>query len=326
MWSTTRSSRASFSWGPGRCSSDAHARYRPTGRPVQEHDSDRRDLPGRLSCHLRPSSAQRLRERIPDLPGVLQILFGCAPVSLARPRAPRYRGIGPHRRAGAACFTKAFGIIFLGEPRDDEARAAHECGSLMRTSMILLGAACVLGGLAGPLLVSRMSSVIASITMMPETDIAGGLAAGTESLRSITIFGLGFLLLAGALAALRRWLLAGRRVVMEGTWDCGFSKPTARMQYTASSFAQPILRMFGFLRLSRRQFTRPAGLLPSEAEFATRTPDVFKENLWRPAFAGVGGLLSRVRPIQHGRIQLYVLYVVLTLLALLLWRLQRNHG
>jgi uncharacterized membrane protein len=48
---------------------------------------------------------------------------------------------------------------------------------------------------------------------------------------------------------------------------------------------------------------------------------LFKENLWRPAFAGVGDLLSRVRRLQHGRIQIYVLYVALTLLALLLWRL-----
>ena len=56
--------------------------------------------------------------------------------------------------------------------------------------------------------------------------------------------------------------------------------------------------------------------------FSTRTPDVFNESLYRPVFTGVGNLLSRVRQLQHGRIQLYVLYIVLTLLALLLWRLR----
>jgi len=167
-----------------------------------------------------------------------------------------------------------------------------------------------------------MIPVIASLAMIPGADIANGLAVGTGSLRFVTIFGLGFLLIVGALAGLRQWLLAGRRVDVEGTWDCGYCKPTARMQYTASSFAQPIMNMFGFLRLSRRYFTRPVGPLPSEAEFATRTPDLFKESLWRPAFAGVDSLLSRVRQIQHGRIQMYVLYIVLTLLALLLWRLR----
>ncbi|MBE0602242.1 MAG: hypothetical protein IH611_01255 [Deltaproteobacteria bacterium] len=245
-----------------------------------------------------------------------------ATTSLAVPGLLVIAGLALIGGLAAACFSKAFGIIFLGEPRGDEARAAHECGPLMRTSMIILAAACVLGGLAGPLLVGGMGSVIASASMIPEADIADGLRAGAGSLRSVTVAGLGILLLAGALAGLRRWLLAGREAGVEGTWDCGYWKPTARMQYTASSYAQPIVRMFRFLRLSRRQFIRPAGLLPSESEFATRTPDMFKENLWRPAFAGIGSLLSRVRPLQHGRIQIYVLYVVLTLLALLLWRLR----
>jgi formate hydrogenlyase subunit 3/multisubunit Na+/H+ antiporter MnhD subunit len=243
------------------------------------------------------------------------------PTSLSAPGLLVIGGLALIGGLAAACFAKAFGIIFLGEPRDDGAREAHECGSMMRASMAVLGAACVLGGLAGPLLVGGMDSVVASVAMIPEADIAAGLDAGRESLLCVTIFGLGFLLLAGALAHLRRRMLAERETGVEGTWDCGYCKPTARMQYTASSFAQPIVGMFGFLRLSRRRFVRPAGLLPSGSEFATRTPDMFKENLWRPAFAGVGDLLSRVRRLQHGRIQIYVLYVALTLLALLLWRL-----
>jgi hypothetical protein len=93
------------------------------------------------------------------------------------------------------------------------------------------------------------------------------------------------------------------------------------MQYTASSFAQPIVRMFRFLLRSNRQFTPPKGLLPTASEFETQTPDMFSENIWRPVFTNVGGLLSRFRQLQHGRVQLYVLYLVLTLLALLLWRL-----
>jgi NADH:ubiquinone oxidoreductase subunit 5 (subunit L)/multisubunit Na+/H+ antiporter MnhA subunit len=222
----------------------------------------------------------------------------------------------------AACFTNAYGIVFLGESRGEEARTAHECGSLMRASMVFLGAACVLGGLSGPLLVGGMGPVIASVTGIDGAEIAGGLDAGAASLRFVSIACLGFLLLAGALALLRRRLLSARRVETEGTWDCGYCRPTARMQYTASSFAQPITRMFGFLRLSHRDFGPPEGLLPSESAFSTRAPDVFSETLWRPAFSGVGNLLSRVRQLQHGRIQLYVLYVVLTLLALLLWGLR----
>ena len=51
----------------------------------------------------------------------------------------------------AACFTKAFGIVFLGEPRSDEAAHAHEAGAAMRWPMVVLAGLCVLIGLAAPL-------------------------------------------------------------------------------------------------------------------------------------------------------------------------------
>jgi hydrogenase-4 component B len=94
------------------------------------------------------------------------------------------------------------------------------------------------------------------------------------------------------------------------------------MQYTASSFVEPITRMFSFLRLSRREFAPPVGPLPSESAFVTQTPDIFEESLWIPLFNAVSDILSRIRMLQQGRIHLYVLYVVLALLALLLWKLR----
>ena len=51
----------------------------------------------------------------------------------------------------AACFTKAFGIVFLGEPRSGEAAHAHEAGAAMRWPMVVLAGLCVLIGLAAPL-------------------------------------------------------------------------------------------------------------------------------------------------------------------------------
>ena len=221
-----------------------------------------------------------------------------------------------------ACFTKAYGVMFVGEPRTNEARAARECGSLMRVSMGILAVACVLGGLSGPLLIGGMAPVVASIAGISEAKTASGFEMGVGSLYYVTAACLLFLLLVGALAFLRLRLLASREVGAVVTWDCGYSRPTARMQYTASSFTQPITSMFGFLRLARQEFVPPAGLLPSEATFATRTPDMFDEGFWRPVFTGIGSFLSRVRRLQHGRIQLYVFYVVLTLLALLLWGLR----
>ena len=221
-----------------------------------------------------------------------------------------------------ACFTKAYGIIFLGEPRGSNALDARESGSLMCESMAVFAAACAVCGLCGPLLIGAMGPVIEAATGCAEAGIAVGLNAGAASLRYVTVAAFAFLLLAGGLALLRRRLLASREVEAVGTWDCGYFRPTARMQYTASSFTQPITGMFKFLRLSRGEFAPLSAPLPSGAEFSTRAPDIFDESLWRPVFVWIGDILSRVRQVQHGRIHLYVFYIVLALLSLLLWKLR----
>jgi hydrogenase-4 component B len=94
------------------------------------------------------------------------------------------------------------------------------------------------------------------------------------------------------------------------------------MQYTASSFAQPLTALFRPVLRTRMRLTPPAGLFPARGALATETPDTFREALFRPAFAAVERALGRLRLLQHGRIQLYVLYIVATLIALMVWRLR----
>ena len=54
----------------------------------------------------------------------------------------------------AACFTKAFGIVFLGQPRSEHAEQAHEVGLAMVMPGVVLAAACILIGLLGASVVS----------------------------------------------------------------------------------------------------------------------------------------------------------------------------
>jgi hydrogenase-4 component B len=63
------------------------------------------------------------------------------------------------------------------------------------------------------------------------------------------------------------------------------------------------------------------GLFPRQGTLVTETPDAFRETVFRPAFAAIGQALGRLRPLQHGRMHLYVLYIVLTLIALIAWKL-----
>jgi hydrogenase-4 component B len=220
-----------------------------------------------------------------------------------------------------ACFTKAFGIVFLGEPRGEHAAHAHEAGHAMRIPMQTLAAACLLIGMLSPVVVRALAPLLEQVTGLPPERVGLEVAQAAGTLGSITMCALGLVALAAVLTALRRSVLSRRLVNQAATWDCGYVQPTPRMQYTASSFAQPLTDLFGPLLATRRRVSPPEGLFPRAASFSTDAPDACREHLYRPAFNGIGRTLSAFRWLQHGRVQLYVLYIGLTLLVLLVWKL-----
>lgn len=221
-----------------------------------------------------------------------------------------------------ACFTKAFGIIFLGEPRSEHAMKGHEAGWLMRIPMLLLAMGCVAIGLLAPRAVGMTQGAVGVVTGLASADVQKHMESLTSPLTSVVWIGILFIVLIVLFAGVRKALLAGRTVRESGTWDCGYTRPTARMQYTASSFAQPLTKMFEVVLRPRCTGSRPAGLFPVPAAFGTETEDVFRHNLYRPVFQGVEWCIARLRFLQEGRVQLYILYIALTLLVLLIWNLR----
>jgi hypothetical protein len=93
------------------------------------------------------------------------------------------------------------------------------------------------------------------------------------------------------------------------------------MQYTASGFAQPLTGLFHFVLRTRRRYAPPVGLFPEASSLATHTADPMYKSVYEPVFAGWGRVLARQRWLQSGHMQLYVLYIALTLLLLLVWKL-----
>ena len=221
-----------------------------------------------------------------------------------------------------ACFTKAFGIIFLGEPRSEHVAHAHETGWAMRLPMLVLAVGCGLIGLLAPLAVRGLRSVLEEISADQRDVVAMNLATATNTLTFVVIGTLTFLLVTAALVLVRRGLLAGRKVGTSATWGCGYAQPTARMQYTASSFAQPLTDLFRPLLGTRKKVVPPKGLFPVAATLKTETPDLTHEEMYRPMFERANEWLSHVRWLQHGKVQLYVLYIAVTLLVLLVWKLR----
>ncbi len=219
-----------------------------------------------------------------------------------------------------ACFTKAFGIVFLGEPRSEHVARAHEADWTMRWPMLVLAAGCVGIGLFAPVVVGCLQPVLANVTAQPPEVVGENLAMAASPLTFVVIGSVVFLLLVAMLVLVRRGLLANRPVEEGVTWGCGYLRPTARMQYTASSFAQPLMELFRPLLGTKKEVLAPRGFFPVEAALKTETPDLSREEMFRPMFERANEWLARLRWLQHGNVQLYILYIAVTLIVLLVWK------
>ncbi|MGE5192494.1 MAG: proton-conducting transporter membrane subunit, partial [Deltaproteobacteria bacterium] len=162
----------------------------------------------------------------------------------------------------AFCFTMIMGIVFLGQPRTAPAAAARPVGWLMQWPLCILAAACLGAGLFSPTIIAVLAPVVENVTNLGDHSVESFLlASGTGPADALTAQALlggvvtvtGCLLaVAAVLTLLRRQLLHGREVAESGTWGCGFYAPDASMQYTGSSFAQPLVDLVGPLLQTRQ--------------------------------------------------------------------------
>lgn len=213
-----------------------------------------------------------------------------------------------------ACFSKVVGVVFLGEPRSEAARQAREHGACMLIPMVILTAACLVIGVL-PALFVRMS--LQAVTALGLGYAGVPLAPFLEIGYNITRCAAVFFILLAAILALRHLFYKGKTVTRHGTWGCGFTQPTARMQYTGSSYAASILQFFRPVAPLSEKHKAIEGCFPSETHYHSHVHDIAEKHLDKAIVTPVTFLFDRLRWLQHGDIHLYIGYILLAIAVLL---------
>ncbi len=229
----------------------------------------------------------------------------------------------------AACFVRLYGIAFLGRPRSPEAASAHEVDRWSLAAMGAMAAGCILAGVFPGVVIDALAPVVHLVLgeRMPAQ-------AGTAWLSIIPIAesrssynGLLVLVFVAGSAALMAGVIhrfASRAVRRAPAWDCGFPDAGIATQYSASSFAQPLRRVFGtsvFAARERIHMPPPGDASPARLEVELKDP--VWSGLYAPLADGVWALSGRLNPLQFLTIRRYLSLVfaalVLLLLVLALW-------
>lgn len=230
----------------------------------------------------------------------------------------------------AATFVRAYGIVFLSRPRTPEASAAEETDRWSIGAMGLLLSLCLLVGILPGFVIDLMAPALDVVmgSTLPVQRVIPWLsfipiAEGRSSYNGLLVF---LFILSSTLLTVEIIHRFGSRALRTGpAWDCGFPGSDPAAQYTASSFAQPVRRVFGDIVFGvRERVDMPPPGDPRPARIKVTIVDY----VWQAVFARVGGWVDRVsttlNAIQFLTIRQYLGLVFAALILLLLmvatWR------
>jgi hydrogenase-4 component B len=213
-----------------------------------------------------------------------------------------------------ATFSKVVGVVFQGEPRTAAATNVDEQGGTMLPPLVALAAACGFIGLFPRIF------ILLSLKAVDALGLGYDQSALEPFLKITTHISLAAAMFLGVLAlivVLRLLAYKGKPVSRSGTWGCGFTQPTAKMQYTGYSYAASILEFFKPVAPLIEDHPAIKGRFPEKTHYANRVDDIAELHLGTVIIRPVLWLFDQLRWIQHGDIHLYIGYILLAIVVLL---------
>jgi hydrogenase-4 component B len=229
---------------------------------------------------------------------------------------------------GIAAMVKAFGVGFLARPRSAAAEAAREAPASMLTGMTLAATACMVFAVAPVVLGPLLTQVLAALPTVGGEAAAGpvlgtflrlpGFAGSTSPGLIAAALVIAVLLALG----LARWGARRRpAAAVAPLWACGADSLSSRMQYTATSFAEPLQRVFDNVLqpdtdVEVTHFAESQYLV-EKVTYRTLLADPVEQRLYTPVVRAVTTWAQWVRRAHPGSVHLYLAYGALGLLVVL---------
>ncbi|HEV2729139.1 MAG TPA: proton-conducting transporter membrane subunit [Terriglobales bacterium] len=211
----------------------------------------------------------------------------------------------------AACFAKVYGVAFLGRPRSGEAESAHEVSLPMQAGMLVLATACIVIGIFPGFVLRGLGALTEELlpgaTLPPAAESLSGV------LPWIALF---------VLAPVAGITLFKRAKRLTATWACGLPGLDERMQYTSTAFSKPLRSVFSQVyKADRAVEVVPADqpYFPVSISYRSVRTTSFEKSLYRPGVDAILAAANRLRQLQTGNIQIYLLYIFGALIALLMF-------
>ncbi len=215
-------------------------------------------------------------------------------------------------------FSKTFGTIFLGVPRLKLKNEPEEVSPLMLFPQYII-TAFMIGIAIFPGFFISIAGAVLKGTVFPSVIFnLNELQGYVLVLKKITFISSLFLLLAGSVF-LVRWIVTRRRKgVYVSTWGCGYQAPAVKMQYTGKSFSKPLGKLLNFIIIEKKAYSEipREEIFPATRKYRSFYLDFFETKIIDPIIILIRKFINMFQFVQNGRIQAYVIYGIVFILAI----------
>ncbi len=237
------------------------------------------------------------------------------------------------------CFTKAFGIVFLGNPRQPFHTPVREVSKLQLIPLYILALLIVMIGIFPGFFLQYLSKPVALLTGMPYHEAIPVFQGVSSIMEPVAWAAWGMIAVTLLIWGVRKWAIwrirsrafrlkpevASRKSQIPypesrttPTWSCGYVASTPKLQYTAGSFVRSYTKLFRSILLFSKKETTITGIFPSGGHYESHAYDKVEKWLIDKPFGALQWFMGRFFFLHNGKLQVYILYGIFFILAVII--------
>lgn len=215
-------------------------------------------------------------------------------------------------------FSKAFGTIFLGQPRTTLSHKPQEVSLLMLVPQYLIVLVMLSIAFVPTVYINSVGIILQSIH--PMLSVPGSFTGFADTTSHINLCFILLTIIVASIWFLRISVMKNRNIRSDSTWGCGYTALNPRQQYTGKSFSKPLSKIFNVLLIERKQFEelKKGEVFPKNKSYISHYQEFIEKRLITPITEWLILSTNYFSFIQNGRIQSYVLYGIVFILAMVL--------
>jgi len=214
------------------------------------------------------------------------------------------------------CFTKAFSIVFLGNLRHHVHSEIKDGPFLQMLPLYFIAIIIVFIGVYPQFILSVLYKPV-SLFANNNNYLQFVNNNAFDFISNISLLSVIFILLVVTIFIIKHFVVKNKVIETESTWGCGYVNPTAKQQYTASSFIRSYAKLFAPLLMFTKKEKPITNIIPEETNYETSPYDKIEHFFIDKPILLLNKIVNKFQFLSNGKLQFYILYGVIFILSVI---------